>query len=165
MKHTVLVFVFRDSVHTGTRQLLMIEKKRGQGKGYWNVPGGKIKEGEDTLEGARRECEEETGLRPGALEPRGRLNFRFVSQGTRAPDSWDNFCDLFVSFEFEGELVSENDECRAEWVDVEKIPFDQMWESDRSWFGRVVKGLGVYRNYVFDEFNHLVSEEIDPRES
>ncbi len=42
--------------------VLMI-KRVGLYKGYWAIPGGKLKFGEDLEEGALREIEEETGLR------------------------------------------------------------------------------------------------------
>lgn len=40
-------------------RILMMEKS---GKGHWDLPGGKLDEGEDMLEGITREIQEETSL-------------------------------------------------------------------------------------------------------
>lgn len=56
-------------------RVLMMEKA---GKGHWDLPGGKLDEGEDMLEGLSREIEEETGLskvKIGPLLYAGRRSF------------------------------------------------------------------------------------------
>lgn len=56
-------------------KVLLIKKKRGLGKGFWNGPGGKIEENEDIEEAAIRELEEETRLKAKKLEFRAFLEF------------------------------------------------------------------------------------------
>ncbi len=147
VKHTTLCFLFSENA------LLMILKKRGQGAGKWNVPGGKIAEGESALAGAIRETEEETGLRPTDLMELGRLEFSFPEG-----NSWDNHCSVFVSRNFSGDLVAENEECSATWVPIDEIPFDKMWESDRIWVPLVLAGKKFHRAYVFDAKDRMTSE-------
>lgn len=56
-------------------RILMMEKA---GKGHWDLPGGKLDEGEDMVEGLRREIEEETGLNKvtiGSIVHAGRRDF------------------------------------------------------------------------------------------
>jgi len=59
MIKTTLVLLFDSPARN---KILMIFKKRGQGKGLWNFPGGKVEKGETVLSAATRECQEETGL-------------------------------------------------------------------------------------------------------
>jgi len=54
-------------------RVLLIRQYRHSPGGRWllEVPAGKLEPGEDPAFGAARECEEETGSRPGRLEPLG----------------------------------------------------------------------------------------------
>src|SRR3989344_9399765 len=104
MKRTVLTFVFDEN------RLLMIHKKTGQGKGKWNVPGGKCRPGESDAAAAVRETREETGIEPHSLERVGAREFFFAAGG-----SWSNVCEVFVSRAHSGELVPETEECSAAW--------------------------------------------------
>ncbi len=152
LKHTTLCFVFdraRDS-------LLMIEKKRGQGAGKWNVPGGKIGIGEAAVDAAVRETFEETGLRPSGLQEVGRLEFYFPADSS----SWDNTCTVFTAEAWTGLLVAENDECRASWVPLSALPFEKMWDNDRLWIPLLLAGKPFHRIYRFDGKDRMVGEEI-----
>lgn len=147
VKRTVLCFVF-----DGER-LLMIHKKRGQGAGKINVPGGKLKSGESEEAAAVRETEEETGIIPSQLREAGKLEFYFPES-----DSWDNTCTVFVSDRHTGTLVPETDECSALWVGRDAIPLEKMWDADRLWLPQLLAGKFFHRAYVFDKDN-LVKEE------
>jgi len=64
-------------------RLLMMEKA---GKGHWDLPGGKLDEGEDMIEGLRREIEEETHLKHVEIGPiiyAGRREFEEVGKPER----------------------------------------------------------------------------------
>ena len=51
-------------------RLLVVRREAGTHlEGAWEFPGGKIADGEEPAEAARRELEEETGLVAGELEP------------------------------------------------------------------------------------------------
>lgn len=65
-------------------RLLLIKRNNDPYKGQWALPGGFLKEDESLQDGAKRELEEETGLRPKDLwqirafgepgrDPRGRI--------------------------------------------------------------------------------------------
>lgn len=43
-------------------RLLLIQRGRGPGEGYWSVPGGRVEPGETLAEAVEREVLEETGL-------------------------------------------------------------------------------------------------------
>jgi 8-oxo-dGTP diphosphatase len=147
LKHTVLVFV-----NDGPR-LLMIFKKRGQGAGKINVPGGKLHQGESPLAAAARETREETGLTPMGLKEAGRLEFSFPEN-----DNWDNHCTVFTASGFSGTLVAENEECTAYWESRDKIPLEKMWDADRLWLPHLLHGEWFHRSYVFDAHDKVKSE-------
>jgi mutator protein MutT len=151
VKRTTLCFVF----DRGGGKLLMIEKKRGQGAGKWNVPGGKIAHGETAEAAAIRETREETGITPLAVKQAGLLEFYFPES-----DSWDNTCTVFTAENFSGSLVPETDECSAHWVSLEQIPFEKMWDDDRLWVPLLLAGKPFHRIYHFDSRDRMKSEEI-----
>lgn len=154
LKETVLCFVFRN----GRKELLMIRKKRGQGAGKWNVPGGKLAPGEASERAAIRETEEETGIRPVSLSVAGKLEFYFPES-----ESWDNICTVYTSDRFEGSLIPETEECSAHWVPLDEIPYEEMWDADRRWIPLLLEGRPFHRVYSFDSRDHVLSEEIhDP---
>lgn len=154
IKQTTLCFVF----DRARGLLLMIEKKRGQGAGKWNVPGGKIAPGEDPSAAAIRETEEETGLQPVSVKLVGRLEFYFPES-----QSWDNTCAVFTAEEFTGTLIPQSDECDAHWVPLDQIPYDKMWDDDRLWVPLLLSGQPFHRVYTFDADDRMKNEQVlDP---
>lgn len=147
IKKTVLCFVFRDA------ELLMIHKKRGQGAGKLNVPGGKLLPGESEEQAAARETLEETGILPAGLRLAGRLEFYFP-----VSDSWDNTCAVFVAERCSGTLVPETEECSALWVPRASIPLEKMWDADRLWLPLLLAGKPFHRAYVFDRHDKVLEE-------
>jgi|SRR3989344_6137807 len=61
--------------------ILIEDKKTDHDHWLWNCPGGMIKPDETNEEGAARECQEETGLRPTKLE-------KFATIATDFPDTY-----------------------------------------------------------------------------
>jgi 8-oxo-dGTP diphosphatase len=151
LQRTVLCFVLDREKNA----LLMIEKKRGQGAGKMNVPGGKIQPGEEEEAAAIRETTEETGITPRALKPAGRLEFYFPES-----QSWSNTCAVFTCESFRGKLVAESEECAALWVSLAALPLDRMWSSDRLWLPLLLEGRWFHRAYVFDGEDNVREERI-----
>jgi len=151
IKRTTLCFVFDRAQNL----LLMIEKKRGQGAGKWNVPGGKIHPGESAADAAVRETIEETGIRPLEVIEAGTLEFYFPES-----ESWDNICTVFTAEEFSGALIPENEECSAHWISLDQIPFEKMWDDDRLWVPLLLAGEPFHRIYQFDANDRMKTEGI-----
>jgi 8-oxo-dGTP diphosphatase len=149
IKNTVLTFV----VDRASSRLLMIHKKRGQGAGKINVPGGKVSPHESDEEAAIRECVEETGIRPYSLREAGRLEFFFPEN-----ENWDNRCVVFTAEKFDGELVPDSDECEAYWERIDTLPLEKMWDADRLWLPHLLAGRYFHRAYVFDRHDHVKEE-------
>jgi 8-oxo-dGTP pyrophosphatase MutT (NUDIX family) len=149
IKRTALCFVFDRAQNA----LLMIHKKRGQGTGKVNVPGGKLQDGESAEQAAIRETFEETGILPEGLQEAGRLEFYFPEN-----ENWDNTCNVFTAEKFSGNLTADNEECSAYWVSLDKIPVDQMWDADRLWLPLLLAEKWFHRAYVFDANDHVREE-------
>lgn len=140
-------------------RLLLIRKKRGMGAGKWNAPGGKVEPGETAAAAAARETREEAGVTPLGVRYVGLLEFRFAE----GSDCWDNLCRVFRAEAFEGSLCAEHDECAPEWVSLDAIPYEGMWEDDRSWLPSLLAGRPFHRVYRFGMSDALLGETIlDP---
>ncbi|TBR23720.1 NUDIX domain-containing protein [bacterium] len=140
-------------------RVLLIRKKRGMGSGKWNAPGGKLEPGETAAAAAARETAEETGVTPRGLRYAGLLEFRFAEGSS----CWDNLCRVFVAEESSGGLCAEHDECSAHWVALDAIPYDGMWEDDRSWLPSLLAGRPFHRLYRFGPGDALLGETVlDP---
>ncbi|MDR1207503.1 MAG: 8-oxo-dGTP diphosphatase [Rickettsiales bacterium] len=140
-KNVTIVCIFDDD------KVLMIKKLRamrgfsdsvdGHGKDKFNFPGGKCEINPTTgavecfLDCACREPQEETGITPINPELVGQLQF-----------VWPDFvliCQVFRADKFKGDLISCSDESENDWVPVDKIPYDNMWPSDKIWVPYVIE--------------------------
>ena len=102
-----LVFVIREG------RILLIRKKRGLGKGKVNGPGGKLDPGENAVECAARECQEELGINVSNLECMGEHKFQFI-------DGYSIHCWVFRTADMEGVAV-ETDEAVPLWTEIGEI--------------------------------------------
>jgi mutator protein MutT len=139
MRHTTLVFLRRD------REILLAMKKVRFGAGKWNGTGGKVEPGETYEQAAVRECEEEIGVTPKALQKVGELHFRDL------PDV-EHYCHVYTTTEWDGE-PGESEEMRPRWFNENQIPYDQMWPDDQFWMplmlaGKYFKGKVTVENDV-----------------
>lgn len=131
-----LLFVIDDE------RVLLIRKKRGLGAGKINAPGGKLDPGETPEQAAVREVEEEVGVTPLGVEPRGRLCFQFV-------DGYSIEAHVFVAGDHRGE-PHETAEAAPHWWNKHELPFAEMWQDDALWVPRVLGGESVLGRFVFD---------------
>lgn len=118
-------------------------KKRGFGVGLWNGTGGKIMEGETSKEAAKREAKEEFGVELNNLIDGGSILFIFK-------DGLEVDCDIYLCKDWFGE-VNESEEMRPKWFEIDKLPLESMWETDRTWLPVVLKGKKVKATYYFND--------------
>lgn len=123
-------------------RVLLIRKKRGLGAGKVNGPGGRLEPGEEPIDCAIREVEEELGITPLGLEYRGENRFQFV-------DGYSIHVYAYVASGYESE-VRETDEAAPLWTDIEAIPYAEMWEDDRLWLPHALAGYAPQGRYIFD---------------
>lgn len=131
-----LVFVLRGD------EILLIDKKRGLGKGKVNGPGGKVDPGETVEQCAVRECREELRIEVLDLQHLGEHRFQFV-------DGYSIHCHVFRTERFRGEPV-ETAEAAPRWTPQRAIPFDRMWEDDALWIPLLLRGQRFRGDWIFD---------------
>lgn len=133
-----------DGVTTEADEVLLIEKRRGLGEGWYNGPGGKLEAGETPRECAVRETREEVGLEvdPAALEKAGELEFALDGEA-------HTFCHVYRTRSFAGEPTA-TEEARPEWVPVDEVPYDRMWDDDHLWLPGVLEGRTVAGRFRFE---------------
>ena len=139
-------------VQQGDRVLLGM-KKRGFGEGRWNGFGGKVKEGEDIEEAAKRELQEEAGILAEGLEERGILEFTFQDN----PELLE--VHVFHASHLIGEPV-ETEEMRPQWFSLGEIPFERMWPDDKLWLPLFLKGKRFKGTFLFQGMDTLLSHEL-----
>ena len=108
-------------------RILLGQKKRGLGTGFWNGFGGKVHSDEVILAAARRELIEEVGITDGTMTPAGLLTFTFADTGA----SWQ--VSVFRLTDFH-DNPQESEEMRPAWYNLDAIPFATMWPDDELWF-------------------------------
>ena len=87
-------------------------KKGNKKEGYYDIPGGKIEEGENPKQTAIREMKEETGINIQNLKYKGIMTIEY-------PDRMFIF-DTYISKEYEGE-PQEFEENTSEWIDIDEL--------------------------------------------
>ncbi len=101
-----------------------------------------MEKGETALESAVRETQEEVGVTPTGLEQIGELFFQFL-------DGYKLHVTVFAASGCEGELI-ETDEATPLWTDVNKIPYEEMWEDDAIWLPLLLRRKKFRGYFVFD---------------
>jgi len=137
-------------------QILLGMKKRGFGIGKLNGFGGKLNDGESIVEAAVRELAEEVGLETviDNLNKMVELEFRFP----HADEDWDQVVHVFLVEEWISEPI-ESDEMSFEWHDLDKIPFERMWDDDKYWLPEVLKGRRIRGKFSFGEDNSTITAQ------
>ncbi|NON63550.1 8-oxo-dGTP diphosphatase [Acidianus sp. RZ1] len=137
MELTTCLTIVKNSNH-----LLMIEKKRGLGKGYITFPGGKVEvETPDVC--TVRELKEEVGIT--GYSPRNVARIIFVQKSGKV-----NVMYVYQITNFSGHMV-ETEEAKPFWIDKNKLPFEKMWIDDRFWLPKVLGGKYVDCIFMFSD--------------
>jgi len=134
-------------------KLLLIDKKRGFGAGYFNAPGGHLEEGETWLECAVRETEEELCITPLHPVQVGTLLFQFV-------DGHRIHGEVFTSTQFEG-TPTETDEAVPHWFPIDDLPYQNMWADDPIWYPKMLAGEKFIGHFLLQEKTLLDHEILD----
>lgn len=103
---------------------------------------------------AVRETFEEIGIIPKSLQQMAILNFYFSNK-----PEWDQQVIVYIAKKWEGK-PEESEEMAPKWFDIDEIPYNQMWEDDRFWLPRVLKGIKINADFLFDENQKLLERTV-----
>lgn len=157
LKQTTLCFLIKQG-ESGVKELLLAMKKRGFGQGRWNGSGGKFdaQADKDIVDTARRETEEEIGVKASDLQKVAVINFYF-------PDSfkdknWDQQVHIFFCKDWQGEPV-ESEEMRPAWFAPQDLPYAQMWPDDTFWLPLVLQGKKLLADFFFADDGKVIKDK------
>ena len=137
MKQATLSYVIQND------KVLLIKKKRGIGKDFYNGPGGKIEDGETPRKSVIRETKEEVGINLHSLEKVGELKFIFGKKPFM-------YVHIFKTNEFEGK-PKETEEAKPVWFFKNDLPYDKMWPDDKYWMPLMFEDKKFKGMFNFDE--------------
>ena len=123
-------------------EILLIEKLRGHGAGKVNAPGGHMEVGESPEDCAIREAFEEVGVVVLNAEIRATLRFHDTVK------RFDMLGYALVSDAFHGHART-TAEAIPFWSKTVEIPFERMWEDDKLWVPRILRGEKLDGEFVF----------------
>lgn len=143
LRITTLVFLFRGD------EVLLAMKKRDFGEGHYNGAGGKVEDGDKTIEDAAiREAQEEIIVTPTCLVKVAILNFYFLE--VPVEENWNQQVHVFVTTKWTGK-PTETEEMRPQWFNKNKLPLGRMWDGDKIWIPRVLNGEKLDADFAFDQ--------------
>src|SRR3990167_4431189 len=135
-------------INKNTKEILLAEKKRGLGVGYFNGPGGKVEKNESVKIATIRETFEETcvKLQEEDLVHCATLEFAFSDR-----PSIDMIVYAFLCYKWEGE-PAETEEMKPQWFPINNIPYDKMWADDPHWLPQVLeKNVQFLGGFLFND--------------
>ena len=129
MINTTLCYIEKDDKYL---MLFRNKKKNDINEGKWIGIGGKFEKRESADECLLREVKEETGLTLTSYCMRGLIHFR-TDEGN------DEEMYLYTADRFEGEMHPCN-EGELAWIDKDKVFDLNLWEGDRVFLDKLIKG-------------------------
>jgi 8-oxo-dGTP diphosphatase len=99
-------------------RVLMCRRLKAPEAGHWNIVGGKIDKMELAIDAARREAEEETGLKI------GEIRFLCLVEGILESEAQHWISLIYVADDFKGEpfLTEPEKHSDLRWVDIKDPP-------------------------------------------
>ena len=145
IRKAVRSFLIKDN------KVVVIKYKEGNKKiGYYDIPGGKIEEGETLEQTAIREMNEETGLKIKSLRYKGNMIIEY-------PDRIFDF-GVFLCNEYKGELQN-FEENTSEWIEINELLRKEKILSNIMILDRFfIKGL-IDKQYKFKMYIQANDEE------
>ena len=146
IREAVRCFLVKDS------KVVVIKYKSGNIKeGYYDIPGGKIEEGETSEEAAIREMKEETGIKVKKLKSKGKMIIEY-------PKRIFNLT-IFFSAECEGE-PQEFEENTSEWIDIEEL-----LKKEKRLSNIMILDKDYIKGLIDDKYSLIMNIKVDDNEN
>lgn len=107
-------------------KVLLGYKTRGYGVNYWNGFGGKVEDGENLLECAKRELKEESNLESD-LKHYGVLYHNLN-------DDVSEIIHVYTGTNYWGDIKVSEEMNPITWYPYDGIPYDNMWPQSNKWY-------------------------------
>ena len=120
-------------------------------EGYYDIPGGKIEEGEIPKEAAIREMQEETGLQVLDLKYKGKLIIEYPKKVFEL--------SVFISHECNGE-PQEFEENISEWIKI-----DELLQKERKLATIVPLDKAFIKGLIDDGYSFFMNIQVDENEN
>ena len=132
-------------------KVVVTKYKSGNKKeGYYDIPGGKIEEGENPEQTAIREMKEETGLEVRNLKYKGNM---IIEYANRIFDF-----DVFFTNESEGE-PQEFEENTSEWIEI-----NDLLQKEKILSNIMILDKFFIKGLIEDKYNFNMHIEVDEQE-
>lgn len=84
----------------------------------------------------------------------GTIAFHFIDR-----PEWDQDMAIYTLYGV-SQSPSESDEMRPEWFEIGEIPYSQMWEADKIWVPRVIRGEEIAYSIRFKADGTLIDSNL-----
>ena len=137
-------------------KILLPMKKRGFGEGFFNGVGGKKQAGENIFETMMREASEEIAVKPNNAKLVAIIDFDFLEKGivTSTEKMY-----VFTCEDYFGE-ITESEEMKPVWFDLNKIPYEKMFPDDIYWLPKVLSGEKLFAKFSLNEKFNVTFKDI-----
>lgn len=126
--------------------VFLAKKKRGFGKGYLNGYGGKRQPIDPTIEDtATRELKEESGVTATLKDLEKVAVIDFFDGDTHIFECHIFFCNIW-----DGDFRETKEMAAPEKYDINALPYEQMWDADRTWLPLVFSGQKIRAQSYYD---------------
>lgn len=133
-------------------KVIVIQYKQGNRKaGYYDIPGGKIEDGESSMEAAIREMKEETKVDVIDIKHKGIMHIKYSDR--------EYIFDIFFTNKYSG-VPSETEENFSKWISIEEVlKQDKILSNLKLLDKKYIKGL------IDDNYNFYMEIKVDEEEN
>lgn len=145
IRKAVRCYLIKDNMVVATKY------KQGNKDGYYDIPGGKIEEGEFPEQTAIREMKEETGLDVKELKYKGNMIIEY-------PNRIFDF-DVFLASDSEGE-TQEFEENTSEWIKIQEL-----LQKEKILSNIIILDRFFINGLIDNDYNFKIHIEVDEQEN
>jgi len=139
--------------------VLLVEKGRNIGMGKLVGVGGRQEDGETLEETAKREIEEEIGVKVTKMRKAAEMEFVFPHN-----PKYGGHVTGYVVEEWEGEPQVTEEAKTVDWYEFGDLPVQRMWHDNTIWVPLILDGKNVRGRFVIGEDDRVTEhtlEEVD----